>query len=116
MGCNYYFKENVCDVCGRHGSEIHICKISCGWRPLFQTINSYDHGISINSFDEYVDYLRNEKGKLYNEYNELIDVESFINKIQNLYLDKSLRSHIDSRDNICFFDNEGFEFCNNEFS
>ena len=76
MGTNYYVAENVCECCKRYDEKYHIGKSSWGWAFSFQGYK-YD---GLTSWQKWKDYLKDKK--IYDEYNELIDYDWFVEYIE----------------------------------
>jgi len=78
MGTNYYVADNVCECCNRYDEKYHIGKSSWGWAFSFQGYK-YD---GLTSWQKWKDYLKDKK--IYDEYNELIDYDWFVEYIETL--------------------------------
>jgi len=104
MGTNYDIKYKICDKCGRY-DELHLGKSSYGWRFALQA----------NNFEYYKDWremkiwlkkmCKNNKGKIYDEYDEEVGLEEFITLVESKQLTKQYVDRFD-----------GYRFCNYEFS
>lgn len=94
--------------------EIHLFKISSGWKPLFQTNENW------SSVKELEAYYNKHKNILVfvDEYDEEQDFNKILEDVKNRYKDKSNKSHLDESTTYfpIFTDKEGYEFTNIEFS
>ena len=94
--------------------EIHLFKISSGWKPLFQTNENW------SSVKELEDYYSKHKNILVfvDEYDEEQDFNKILKDVKNRYKDKNSQSHIKESTTYfpIFTDKEGYEFTNIEFS
>jgi hypothetical protein len=86
MGTNYYLQKKINDEGRRR--DIHICKTSHGWYPHLQGYkNEYDDNPIITSWFDWKTFLRAEvkrnEGLIFNEYDELLTLEEFIEMIEN---------------------------------
>ena len=94
--------------------EIHLFKISSGWKPLFQTNENW------SSVKELEDYYSKHKNILVfvDEYDEEQDFNKILKDVKNRYKDKNNQSHIKESTTYfpIFTDKEGYEFTNIEFS
>lgn len=94
--------------------EIHLFKISSGWKPLFQTNENW------SSVKELEDYYNKHKNILVfvDEYDEEQDFNKILEDVKNRYKDKNNQSHIKESTTYfpIFTDKEGYEFTNLEFS
>ena len=80
-----------------------------GWKFLFK---SHIHPTNIYSFTQWLEELENPNKVIYNEYNEIIKLDSLLEKIESK---QKGRSHADLGDRF-FIDKDGYEFSNLEFS
>lgn len=94
--------------------EIHLFKISSGWKPLFQTNENW------SSVKELEDYYNKHKNILVfvDEYDEEQEFNKILEDVKNRYKDKSNKSHLNESTTYfpIFTDKEGYEFTNIEFS
>lgn len=109
MGTNYYLKSKPCETCGHCQTELHIGKSSMGWKFLFR---AYFSPINITSFDEWLIELSNPQKIIYNEYNEKIELLELLELIESKAKGKSQAN----LDRYFFQDEQGNDFCHNEFS
>lgn len=128
MGMNYYALTNaecnhegyedveMCYSCFDTGKKaIHIGKSSMGWQFSFQAHKG------INSFRDWLSYIKNNHSPIFNEEGEKIKLLDFIKMVTFKQNKEGNLSHIDyckERNEVydCFKDNEGYNFINNEFS
>lgn len=123
MGTNYYADN------GTH--RLHVGKSSCGWTFSFQGY-SRENGdtCNIKSFKEWKVYIQATNSKIFNEYDEEVDLKWFLELISEKqkkpdnmrhydYVvdktkqpDKFYSSHADD----CFLDPEGYSFSYGYFS
>ena len=87
--------------------ELHICKISMGWKPLFQVTKFYSNVKELKEF-----YNKN-KDRIYieDEYGEKQDMDELFEFIDIKYKDKKSQSHKDA-----YKDEQGYEWVTNNFS
>lgn len=93
MGTNYYLYTKDKRLVAEHfpveytlvdmpdfGYEVHICKMSAGWKTLFQA-----HKFAYNSVKEMTKFFRKNKDKItiYDEYDSKQDLEEFIDLYTN---------------------------------
>ncbi len=87
--------------------ELHICKISMGWKPLFQATKFY------NSVQELKDFYYKNKDRIIikDEYGEEQGIDELFEFIDIKYKDKKSQSHTDA-----YKDQQGYEWVSNNFS
>lgn len=58
--------------------EIHLCKVSFGWKVLWE-----EHRNAYNSVEELIEFIRkyNKWFKIYDEYSRLIPLDQFIDDV-----------------------------------
>ena len=93
MGTNYYLHTKDKRLVAEHfpaeytltdipdfGYEVHLCKMSVGWKTLFQA-----HKFAYNSIKEMTAFFRQNKDKItiYDEYDDKQDLEEFIDLYTN---------------------------------
>jgi hypothetical protein len=100
MGTNYYM-TNL-----ETGERLHICKISAGWKPLFQV-----HDGKFKSFREILDYYEHEPVVIEDEYDRLVDVVEFKKKVLDRHSDNGNKVNPYAR-----IDSDGFLVTYDEFS
>jgi len=77
MGTNYYAKIKICSTCGRPEQEIHLGKMSWGWKFTLQA-NGFEY---YKTWKEMKKWL---KGKdIFDEYNEKVTLEDFIKWVED---------------------------------
>ena len=121
MGTNYYFKKGktTCHCCGSEiDKEYHIGKKSYGWEFSFEENRDFN----LYSCKDYLNFLQNNKIKIYNEYQDEISIIDFRklvlsskdgkNKNHTVYVEKDCRSIVDD----CYICTDGFSFSKTEFS
>lgn len=98
-------------------NEIHICKVSGGWKPLFQS-----HSDKFSNFQELKEYYKNNKKNLIvmDEYDREIKWSEFLDYIidrnVSLWNGLGLKSHLLlGYDGEYQLDNDGFDWTNREF-
>jgi len=114
MGTNYYARYNICPQCGRY-DELHICKISFGWKPLFQAYREEEYGVEIRSFRDWVEFWRQPDVKIVDEYGDEVEKEDFVGLLAIRHKYEGFKSHLKS-DRGIWTDKEGYEFTYREFS
>jgi len=124
MGTNYYARYNICPQCGRY-DELHICKVSFGWKPLFQAYQLEEDGVEIKSFEDLHRFLNNPfvEVKIFDEYGKEIKKENFMKKLEKTKGNRELKSHFLGanwewvRERVRVWkDAEGYEFTYRDFS
>ena len=113
MGANYYARYNICPQCGRY-DELHICKLSFGWKPLFQAYREEESGVEIRSFRDWVKFLKQLDVKIVDEYGDEVKKKDFIKLLKIKYKEEGFKSYLKSE--RCWADKEGYEFTYREFS
>lgn len=93
MGTNYYLHTKDKRLVSEHfpaeytltdmpdfGYEVHLCKMSAGWKTLFQA-----HKFAYNSVKEMTKFFRENKDRItiYDEYDDKQDLEEFIDLYTN---------------------------------
>jgi len=124
MGTNYYLRTAICKECRRYDT-LHLGKHSFGWVFHLQ----YNNGKFYTTWEQMKKWLKEKiegGGKIFDEYGEEINLNSFIRLVQKLQRDKKNRSHNNYmkknfpynleylKDTI--MDIDGFEFASYEFS
>lgn len=110
MGTNYYARYNICDCCDRY-NELHIGKSSFGWKFLFRGYTK-EEDLDIQTFENWKNFLKSEDVKIFDEYDEKVEYQRFIEFIEKKQNDDK---HSNKHD-IGYLDDEGYEFYNEEFS
>lgn len=93
------------------GYEIHVCKLSGGWKPLFQSYSG------VHSYTIYKNIYAEGGWILYDEYGEKIKWDDFANLVSS-WTKRNERSHMTSISYSycrCFCDHNGFEFISGDF-
>ena len=103
MGTNYYLFKNYCKCCGRY-NKAHIGKKSSGWKFLFATDLGY-------SKDSVLKVLRQNKGYIYDEYNEKVDYKDLLITMKNK---KEYQIH--NYPGFHYQDSKGNDFGSEDFS
>lgn len=87
--------------------ELHICKISMGWKPLFESSKYY------RSVQELKDFYENNKNRIniVDEYGEIHDLDELFEFINIKYKDKKSQTHEDA-----YKDKQGYEWVSHNFS
>ena len=87
--------------------ELHICKISMGWKPLFETSKYY------RSVQELKDFYYKNKDRITieDEYGQEKDINELLKKVDDIYKDKNNQAHEDA-----YRDKEGYEWVSHNFS
>jgi hypothetical protein len=114
MGTNYYARMNRCVHCGR-GEDRHIGK-------SYRTLRAYPED-GIMSWQDWLDWLNAIEPIIVNEYDEVIDFETFIEgwkpvpgrqqEVARIATDWRSRFGSDSDD---FIDDQGFHLMARPFS
>lgn len=87
--------------------ELHICKISMGWKPLFQVTKFYSNVKELKEF-----YNKNkDRIHIEDEYGEVQDINELFEFIDMKYKDKHNQIHTDAHK-----DEQGYEWISNDFS
>ncbi len=87
--------------------ELHICKISMGWKPLFEATKFYSNVKELKEFyDKNKDRIHIE-----DEYGEEQDIDELFQFIDMKYKDKNSQSHTDA-----YKDGQGYEWVSRNFS
>ena len=94
--------------------EIHICKISCGWKTLFQATNMYSNLDELKSFyDKY-----NNDFIITDEYGSEFTLKDLVKKVkEHDSLDSSKNTHLQYENSFLhyYIDNDGIEWTTNSF-
>lgn len=126
MGTNYYFKVNTpvtniilysvkkCKFLGGLSDiiedklKIHICKLSYGWKPLFQKTKYY------YSFNSMLEFYNDSKKDLtiINEYDKIITLKEFLDIVNS----HSENNKLNATYSGCYFCNDGWNWSESEFS
>jgi hypothetical protein len=107
MGTNYYAKYNVCKGCKRY-ETIHIGKSSVGWTFSFHATEE------IRSCKDWINFLRKEKAKIFDEYENKITLCKFKKLVHGLK--GEIHNHAVEYPEGSFLDTEGNSMSNGEFS
>ena len=83
-----YNKENLFSIIHDLNRQTHLCKISCGWYPLFEHHNGLLFDLNRQSL---IDYTK--QFQIVDEYGEIISFEKFWDKIDNLYATVGLKDN-----------------------
>ena len=128
MSTNYYFKIKDYENLIKHVKSlsnfiledkvedifdgIHICKISCGWKPCFQKTQYY------SNMEELIDfYIKYHKELvIIDEYDRVISWKSIYKEINICNKNKSHLNVNSTYTHIFYKDDFGFEWSNGEFS
>lgn len=108
MGTNYYAigKKST------HNEPVHIGKSSLGWKFLFYKLKDYENHFTHETIDTYWKWeklLKNDDIQVINEYNEVIDFDSFIKMVE-------IKQRCDNPNNFTHNLNvQGYRFSENEF-
>ena len=87
--------------------ELHICKISMGWKPLFEATKFYGNVKELKEF-----YNKNkDRIHIEDEYGEEQDIDELFQFIDMKYKDKNSQSHTDA-----YKDGQGYEWVSHNFS
>lgn len=126
MGTNYYAKLNIeksivdalyvspiARLC-LENFNIHIGKLSGGYKFLFQEQKVYDcisHSgnlIKLNSYQRWKRFLEEEGIAIYDEYNKVIDKACFFSLVQHRQDDKYIRPkcHYVDSSAYCFMEGD----------
>ena len=85
--------------------DIHLGKLSCGWKPLLQANEHFD---SIQSLKQWYEQNKHNYNFI-NEYDEIVQFDDFIKEIAKRNKDDDLEGHKYSKDS------EGYEWTRSEF-
>ena len=83
-----YNKEILFSIIHDLNRRIHLCKISCGWYPLFEHHNGLLFDLNRQSL---IDYTK--RFQIVDEYGEIISFEKFWDKIDNWYATVGLKDN-----------------------
>ena len=118
MSINFYFRnerlyKECKEFCEKHDidisiPEIHIAKVSAGWKPLFQ------HNLLFASVSEIKEFHDKSGLQIFDEYNNKYNWEEFTDRVLNV--GKSGKSHQQYSYGRLHIDNEGYEFLEGEWS
>lgn len=87
--------------------ELHICKISMGWKPLFEATKFYGNVKELKEF-----YNKNkDRINIEDEYGEVHDIDDLFEFIDIKYKNKKSLEHKDA-----YKDSQGYEWVTNNFS
>lgn len=87
--------------------ELHICKSSMGWKPLFQVTKFYSNVKELKEF-----YNQNkDRIHIEDEYGEEQDIDELFKFIDMKYKDKNNQTHTDA-----YKDQQGYEWTSHNFS
>ena len=93
--------------------EIHVCKMSLGWVPCFQSNKMY------KTYKEFLEFYTKHKDifTLINEYDEEIDLEKFKEDLK-YFKDKALPNNNRANNYNMYYisDEDGFDWIDNDFS
>lgn len=87
--------------------ELHICKVSMGWKPLFQVTKFYS---SVKELKEFYNQNR-DRIHIEDEYGQEQGIDELFEYIDMKYKDKNNQSHTDA-----YKDKQGYEWVSNNFS
>lgn len=87
--------------------ELHICKISCGWKPLFEATKYYS---SVEELKEFYNQNK-ERINIQDEYGREQDIDELLRIIDGRYKDENNKAH----DNA-YKDEQGYEWVSHDFS
>lgn len=108
MGTNYYAISEK----STHSKPLHIGKSSVGWKFLFYKVEDYENYFTyktIDTYEKWKELLQNENISIINEYDEIIDFDSFVKLVE-------IKQHCDNPDNFKYHRNiKGYRFSENEF-
>ena len=105
MGTNYYLHKK------ESGEQYHICKLSVGWKPLFQAQRVGE--VEVASFQDWLKLLKEKEAMIIDEYDREIEVEKFLAEVQRRQQEASW-SHLSEVEKV-IRDSEGYEFTEKEF-
>ena len=89
--------------------ELHICKISMGWKTLFQVTKFYSNVKELKEF--YNKNKNKDRIHIEDEYGEKQDMDELFEFIDIKYKDKNSQSHTDA-----YKDVQGYEWVSHNFS
>lgn len=98
--------------------RVHICKLSFGWKPIFETSKFY------KSFNELKEFIKkyNDFFTIESEYGKKYTLEEFEEEIkEHCENERNINSHLSQEDfyydmNLYHKDNEGYEWYTGNFS
>ena len=106
MGTNYYLHKK------ESRERYHICKLSVGWKPLFQAQRVGE--VEIASFQDWLCLLKEKEAMIIDEYDREIEVEEFLSEVHRKQQEASW-SHLSEEAEEVTRDSEGYEFMEKEF-
>lgn len=115
MGTNYYWLSDPCPTCNHSKERLHIGKSSVGW--AFGLRVHPDQGL--NTLDDW--NIRFSRGKIENEYGEMITAEKMMEVITERSHPNGLRRHAELPELNQYWRRtwrgEGtYDYCDYEFS
>lgn len=126
MGTNYYLRTDVCQHCKRAEHAIHVGKSSAGWPFLFRGYRRWPpDGVPhpITSAKEWEKFIRRaveDGAELYDEYGQEQDVAEFwefvASKKSETAGPAACIGYRHGGHDSEWYDEEGYRFCDNEFS
>lgn len=110
MGTNYYLVKNKPTI----DPPLHIGKASAGWRFLFYKPNKYEVNRTLNTFEQWRDYLKetteSHECVILNEYEREVECDELLEIIAS-------KQQIDRPDMFDHWENvNGYRFASCEFS
>lgn len=109
MSTNYYLHRDFCKCCGKPKEILHICKISAGWKPLFQ------YQEELKKFEELEKLL--DSGNIKDEYDTDLSKAQFMRLLIEFQQNRP-REIVNINDGIFIdrYKDEDYEFCRFEFT
>lgn len=125
MGTNYYLRTDVCERCNRCREKIHIGKSSAGWPFLFRGYRAWPlegvpHPItSAQHWRELIEIFTMSGSRITDEHGRDMPPEAFWAFVREKQTEtkgplNSAYRHGGRASE--WFDDEGFRFCDSEFS
>ena len=130
MGCNYFLKQKTCRACGQTPEVQHIGKYSCGWTFQFRAYYP-----ELLNFEDWYDHLRAPGTQIVDEYGHKYDEVEFFDildrssaglnlarmawRINMSNAEKEILLHnpnLINDNKINFWEDNGYSFCDREFS
>lgn len=113
---HFYYRYNICKQCGRY-DEIHLGMSENGWQFLFQGYygDQWKPQLEeIKSWDNWAEFMAKHPGRIFNEFNNHISLETFLTSISYSKGQKA-RKYILDHPKETFQDNKGYWFTFSEW-
>lgn len=115
MSTNYYIKHKIRKV---NEPDLHIGKNSFGWQFSFRAYEAdeYYETPELKSKQQWVEYIFLNSDSIFDEYNQNISFEEFIELLKDKSPDSdNLNHHKETCSKYSYIDSEGWSFTTVEF-